>query len=80
MEKMLKYLTTDSRSFKDLIEGGYLYIDKTGYFYEMLRKGSPSKYWFLSRPRRFGKSLTIDTLANIFSGNKELFKGTCIPS
>ena len=78
MEKMLKYLTTDSRSFKDLIEGGYLYIDKTGYFYEMLKKGSPSKYWFLSRPRRFGKSLTIDTLANIFSGNKELFKGTCI--
>ena len=78
MEKMLKYLTTDSRSFKDLIEGGYLYIDKTGYFYEMLKKGSPSKYWFLSRPRRFGKSLTIDTLANIFSGNKELFKDTYI--
>ena len=75
---MLKYLTTDSRSFKDLIEGGYLYIDKTGYFYEMLKKGSPSKYWFLSRPRRFGKSLTIDTLANIFSGNKEFFKGTYI--
>ena len=78
MGKMLKYLTTDSRSFKDLIEGKYLYVDKTGYIYDMLKKGSPSKYWFLSRPRRFGKSLTIDTLANIFSGNKELFKGTCI--
>ena len=44
----------------------------------MLRKGSPSKYWFLSRPRRFGKSLLIDTLENIFKGNRELFKGTYI--
>ena len=75
---MLKYLTTDSRSFKDLIEGKYLYVDKTGYIYDMLKKGSPSKYWFLSRPRRFGKSLLIDTMENIFRGNKELFRDTYI--
>ena len=78
MEEKLKYIATDSKSFRELIEGGYLYIDKTEYLYKMLRKGSPSKYWFLSRPRRFGKSLLIDTLENIFKGNRELFKGTYI--
>ena len=78
MEEKLKYIATDSKSFRELIEGGYLYIDKTEYLYKMLRKGSPSKYWFLSRPRRFGKSLLIDTLENIFRGNRELFKGTYI--
>ena len=78
MEEKLKYIATDSKSFRELIEGGYLYIDKTEYLYKMLRKGSPSKYWFLSRPRRFGKNLTIDTLENIFKGNRELFKGTYI--
>ena len=78
MEEKLKYIATDSKSFRELIEGGYLYIDKTEYLYKMLRKGSPSKYWFLSRPRRFGKSLLIDTLENIFKGNRELFRGTYI--
>ena len=78
MEEKLKYIATDSKSFRELIEGGYLYIDKTEYLYNLLRKGSPSKYWFLSRPRRFGKSLLIDTLENIFRGNRELFQGTYI--
>ena len=78
MEEKLKYIATDSKSFRELIEGGYLYIDKTEYLYKLLRKGSPSRYWFLSRPRRFGKSLLIDTLENIFKGNKELFNGTYI--
>ena len=78
MEEKLKYIATDSKSFRELIEDGYLYVDKTEYLYKMLRKGSPSKYWFLSRPRRFGKSLLIDTLENIFKGNRELFKGTYI--
>ena len=78
MEEKLKYIATDSKSFRELIEDGYLYIDKTEHLYKMLRKGSPSKYWFLSRPRRFGKSLLIDTLENIFKGNRELFKGTYI--
>ena len=78
MEEKLKYIATDSKSFRELIEGGYLYIDKTEFLYKMLRKGSPSKYWFLSRPRRFGKRLLIDTLENIFKGNRELFKGTYI--
>ena len=78
MEEKLKYIATDSKSFRELIEGGYLYVDKTEYLYNLLRKGSPSKYWFLSRPRRFGKSLLIDTLENIFRGNRELFQGTYI--
>ena len=78
MAERLKYLATDSRSLQELIQGGYLYVDKTEHLYQMIRKGSPSKYWFLARPRRFGKSLTVDTFLNIFSGCKELFKDTYI--
>ena len=74
----MKYIATDSRAFSELIRGGYLYIDKTENIYKLIRKGAPSKFWFLSRPRRFGKSLTIDTLYNLLRGNKELFKGTYI--
>lgn len=78
MEEKLKYIATDSRSLSELLNGGYLYVDKTKHLYQMMRKGSPSKYWFLSRPRRFGKSLAVDTLENIFSGNRDLFKGLYI--
>ncbi len=53
----------------------YLYIDKTEIAYDLIENGS---YYFLSRPRRFGKSLFIDTLQNIFEGNKQYFEGLAI--
>jgi hypothetical protein len=70
----MKKLPIGIQTFRDIIEGDYCYVDKTS-FIEKLNKG---KYYFLSRPRRFGKSLFIDTLKEAFSGNKELFKGLYI--
>lgn len=70
---MLKPLPIGEQTFRKLIEGGYLYVDKTRLIYEMIRY--PSGVYFLSRPRRFGKSLLISTLEEIFLGNKELFQG-----
>lgn len=60
------------QNFEKLREGGYFYIDKTALIYRMVKSGS---YYFLSRPRRFGKSLLISTLEAYFQGKKELFKG-----
>ncbi|MEA3513452.1 MAG: ATP-binding protein [Campylobacterota bacterium] len=68
----LKKLPVGIQTFKDIIDENYLYIDKTDIAYNLLNS---YKYTFLSRPRRFGKSLFLDTLQNIFEGNKELFKG-----
>lgn len=59
-------------TFSDIIEGGYVYIDKTRFIHEMI---SGSKYYFLSRPRRFGKSLMISTLQAFFEGRHDLFNG-----
>lgn len=73
---MLKPVQASSYTFRSIIDGGYLYIDKTNYLYELVR-GTIGIY-FLARPRRFGKSLTISTLEEIFRGNKELFKGLAI--
>ncbi|MBF5059040.1 ATP-binding protein [Candidatus Neptunochlamydia vexilliferae] len=58
---------------KILSQGDYVYVDKTPFIKQLLDEGSP--YYFISRPRRFGKSLFLDTLYEVFSGNKELFKG-----
>ncbi len=69
----MKYLPTDVSTFSLMIEGNYLYIDKTEYIYNLFKEGE-SRYYFLSRPRRFGKTLLISTLKELFSGNKELFK------
>ena len=60
------------QSFDQIIEDGYVYIDKTDLVYRLATEG---KIYFLSRPRRFGKSLLISTLKNYFLGRKELFKG-----
>ena len=70
---MPKPLQPSTHTFRDLIEGGFLYVDKTRYLYDLVRytKG----IYFLARPRRFGKSLMISTLAEIFKGNRELFRG-----
>ena len=60
------------QDFESLRTGGYLYIDKTALIYKLQSEG---KYYFLSRPRRFGKSLLISTMEAYFLGKKELFKG-----
>ncbi len=75
MNKKLKNLPIGISDFESIINEGYLYIDKTERIYELISGG---KYYFLSRPRRFGKSLLISTLYNIFRGKKELFKGLYI--
>ena len=74
--------TTSSRypigiqTFEKIREGGYLYVDKTTFVYE-LAHGSGSTY-FLSRPRRFGKSLLLSTMQAYFEGRRELFDGLAI--
>ena len=73
--KQLKRLPVGIQTFDKLIQGGYLYIDKTAYIHKMV---SESNYIFLSRPRRFGKSLLVSTLQSYFEGKKELFKGLAI--
>jgi len=75
MKKNLKKLPIGISTFSELIEQDYLYIDKTKEAYEFITN---YKYAFLSRPRRFGKSLFIDTLQEIFEGNKKLFEGLYI--
>ena len=70
---MLKPLPIGIQTFKDIIEGGFLYVDKTKWIYELIRY--PKGVYFLARPRRFGKSTLISTLKEIFEGNRELFQG-----
>ena len=60
------------QNFEKIRKEGYLYIDKTALVYRLAKTGS---YYFLSRPRRFGKSLLISTLEAYFQGKKELFEG-----
>ena len=60
------------QSFSEIREGGYVYVDKTAAIYSLTSTG---KYYFLSRPRRFGKSLLVSTMEAYFSGRKELFNG-----
>ena len=63
------------QNFEKIRKGGYCYIDKTALIYQMAKTGS---YYFLSRPRRFGKSLLTSTLHAYFEGRKELFEGLAI--
>ena len=60
------------QSFEKLRRDGYIYVDKTAFVWNLVQLSSP---YFLSRPRRFGKSLFLSTLAAYFRGQKELFKG-----
>ena len=60
------------QSFDQIREDGYVYVDKTGLIYNLVTQG---KTYFLSRPRRFGKSLLVSTLACYFQGRKDLFAG-----
>ena len=63
------------QSFADLRKNGYIYIDKTAFVYELVHSGKP---YFLSRPRRFGKSLFLSTLRAYFEGKKDLFEGLAV--
>ena len=68
----MKKLPLGIQTFSEIIKEDYLYVDKTRHIAELMRCG---KYLFLSRPRRFGKSLLVSTLSEIFSGNKAQFQG-----
>ena len=72
---MLKRLPIGQQDFAGLIEWNGIYADKTKIIYDLI---DLSQFVFLSRPRRFGKSLLISTLKNLFEGKKELFKGLWI--
>ncbi len=63
------------QTFAEIREDKYLYIDKTQYVYDLTHS---SKYAFLSRPRRFGKSLLVSTLQAYFEGRKDLFAGLAV--
>jgi hypothetical protein len=71
----MKKLPLGMQDFKEIISEGYVYVDKTRYIHEMLNTG---KSYFISRPRRFGKTLTVSTLYYLFKGEKELFRDTYI--
>lgn len=62
-------------SFREIRKGGFLYVDKTMYIHQLVSLG---KYFSLSRPRRFGKSLMISTMESYFRGERELFQGLAI--
>ena len=68
----MKKLPVGISNLREIIEEGYAYVDKSRFVYELSENG---KYYFLSRPRRFGKSLFIDTLKEAFEGNRALFRG-----
>lgn len=63
------------QSFRKIREDGYLYVDKTAYIHEL---ANPGGYFFLSRPRRFGKSMLISAMEQYFRGNRILFRGLAI--
>ena len=65
-------LSVGIASFQEIRQKGYHYVDKTQYIYQLVSTG---KVYFLSRPRRFGKSLLLSSLAAYFLGQKELFNG-----
>ncbi|MGE4535214.1 AAA family ATPase [Halomonas sp.] len=67
-----KRLPIGIQTFSEIIEGNHYYVDKTPVIERLVQQ---NKYYFLSRPRRFGKSLLLDTLRCLFKGRKELFEG-----
>ncbi len=67
-----KKLPIGIQTFREIREENCYYVDKTAFALKLIDEG---KYYFLSRPRRFGKSLFLDTLAELFAGNEPLFRG-----
>ena len=72
----MKRILTSNSSFETLRKGNYIYVDKTAYLHSLVSQ--EGAMFFFSRPRRFGKSLTVSTLEAIFRGKRELFKGLAI--
>ena len=72
----MKKLTSSVYTFADLIADDFLYVDKTEFIWKLVSRGKG--LYFLSRPRRFGKSLTLSTLKAVFEGRRELFEGLAI--
>lgn len=72
---MIRKYPVGIQNFEDLRKEGYCYVDKTALMYQLVQSG---KYYFLSRPRRFGKSLLLSTLEAYFEGKKELFHGLAV--
>ncbi|WP_288966203.1 ATP-binding protein [uncultured Prevotella sp.] len=73
VETNVRKLPVGIQSFEEIRKGGYLYVDKTDIIWQLANRGK--KYNYLSRPRRFGKSVLVDTLESYFMGKKELFEG-----
>jgi hypothetical protein len=65
-------LPTGIQNLREIREGNFYYVDKSGLAIDLIESG---KYFFLSRPRRFGKSLLVDTFKELFEGNRALFEG-----
>ena len=76
LKMALKLYPVGIQTFSEIINRNLLYVDKTEYVYRMTHTGG--KHFFLSRPRRFGKSLLVTTLQSYFEGRKDLFKGLAI--
>ena len=72
---MIRKYPVGIQNFEDLRKEGYCYVDKTELMYQLVQSG---KYYFLSRPRRFGKSLLLSTIQAYFEGKKELFHGLAV--
>ncbi len=72
----MKDLTSSIYTFEKLIQGNFLYVDKTEWVWKLIRPAQ--EMYFLSRPRRFGKSLLVSTLKAVFEGKKELFQGLAL--
>ncbi|MBQ6567884.1 MAG: AAA family ATPase, partial [Treponema sp.] len=70
-----RFLPIGIQDFEDLRKRGCIYVDKTAFIYKLAREGKP---YFLSRPRRFGKSLLLSTMEYYFQGRKDLFEGLAI--
>jgi hypothetical protein len=67
-----KKLPIGVQTFRKIRDGNHYYVDKTPFILDLIEEGS---YYFLSRPRRFGKSLLVDTIQNLFEGSRDLFVG-----
>ena len=74
----MKPISTSTFTFSNLIEGGFVYVDKTARIHALA--SAPSAQYFLARPRRFGKSLLVSTLKALFQARRDLFKGLAIDS
>ena len=75
MMEQLRNLPIGIQTYEDIRKGSFLYVDKTDMIYQIVHAGKP---YFLSRPRRFGKSLLISTLEAYFSGVRALFEGLAL--